>query len=245
MFRLISSSLIFRTCYNSFSSEILNNCVFTTDKLIPPSFIRKLRDAHLVVGRPGEMECKVTGSPPLSISWFHNGQEIQTGSNYDISFTDNTCKLRVPTIKMSDSGKYSCKAENAAGHRIRLITHHLFVPEPPSFVEKPEAREAVPGKNVTFSAKVKGSAPLKVKWFRGTKEMHSDGRNHSLSIMTDQQEDEGEYTCKATNDAELTLHSMLKSMVCSCKLPVVCSTAHAFVKMMSHLLITTSIFRHT
>uniref|UniRef100_A0A672I7V4 Titin n=1 Tax=Salarias fasciatus TaxID=181472 RepID=A0A672I7V4_SALFA len=31
--------------------------------------------------------------------------------------------------------------------------------------------------------------------------MSSDGRNHSLSIMTDQQEDEGEYTCKAINDA--------------------------------------------
>uniref|UniRef100_A0A8C5ASV7 Uncharacterized protein n=1 Tax=Gadus morhua TaxID=8049 RepID=A0A8C5ASV7_GADMO len=29
----------------------------------------------------------------------------------------------------------------------------------------------------------------------------SDGRNHSLSIMTDEQEDEGVYTCRAVNDA--------------------------------------------
>jgi len=48
-----------------------------------------------------------------------------------------------------------------------------------------------------------------IKWYHASKEiiesrkyeMSSDGRNHSLSIMTDQQEDEGEYTCKAVNDA--------------------------------------------
>lgn len=48
-----------------------------------------------------------------------------------------------------------------------------------------------------------------IKWYHAGMEivesskyqMSSDGRNHSLSITTDQQEDEGEYTCKAINDA--------------------------------------------
>ncbi|KAM9804801.1 titin-like [Neosynchiropus ocellatus] len=178
-----------------------------SDKLIPPSFIRKLRDSHLVVGRPAELECKVTGSAPLNTSWFHNGQEIHSGSTYSISCEDNSCKLSVPNVSMQQSGKFTCKAVNAAG--ASETSAAVSVTEPPSFAELPESQEASLGSSVSFGARVKGSSPLRVKWFRGTKEMlHSRFCEISLSenlatlvLHRVEQGHAGEYTCQVLNDA--------------------------------------------
>uniref|UniRef100_A0A673ARS6 Ig-like domain-containing protein n=1 Tax=Sphaeramia orbicularis TaxID=375764 RepID=A0A673ARS6_9TELE len=112
-------------------------------------------DTHLVVGRPGEMECKVAGSAPLTTSWFHNGQEIKSGPNCEISCSDNNCRLSFPSIGLYDSGKYTCKAVNAAGSSDTSAS--MSVTEPPSFAETPEKMETLPGKNVSFTAKVRGT----------------------------------------------------------------------------------------
>lgn len=73
----------------------------------------------------------------------------------------------------------------------------------------PQPVEAMPGSNVTFTAMVKGSAPLKLKWFRGTKEMLS-GQGCDFSLKDNQvllelfnvdKAQAGEYTCQIINDA--------------------------------------------
>ncbi|KAM9710661.1 titin-like [Menidia menidia] len=178
-----------------------------SDKLIPPSFLRKLKDTHLVVGRPGELECKVTGSSPLTTSWFHNGQEIKSGPNFEISCRDNSCVLRVLSVRPTDAGKYTCKAANSAGGGETSASVH--VTEPPAFEAAPESQETLAGRDVTFSARVKGSAPLTVKWFRGAREMlHGRGCQISLKdgvatlvLPRVEQSQAGDYACQVANGA--------------------------------------------
>lgn len=86
-----------------------------TDKMVAPTFTRKLRDSHAIVGKSMEMNLKVTGTSPIKISWYHNGKEITAGQNYEIQQADNTCTLKILKLSLSDSGTYKCRAVNSAG----------------------------------------------------------------------------------------------------------------------------------
>lgn len=89
------------------------------------------------------------------------------------------------------------------------VWYVCLYPEPPTFVVPPQPVEALPGSNVTFSAIVKGSTPLRLKWFRGTKEILS-GHDCNFSLSNNQvllelykvdRSHAGEYTCQIINDA--------------------------------------------
>ncbi|KAF7709182.1 hypothetical protein HF521_016032 [Silurus meridionalis] len=150
------------------------------DKIIPPAFSRKLKDIPSIIDKPIELDCKVSGSAPLTISWYHNGEEIKSS--------------------------YKCKAVNNAG--TAETSASLDVKEPPSFVTPPQPVEALQGSNVTFTATVRGSAPLRLKWFRGSKEIVPSkaceialkGDVATLELFNIGKSHAGEYTCQIIND---------------------------------------------
>lgn len=87
--------------------------------------------------------------------------------------------------------------------------HVSAVGEAPALREEIQDSTTKLGESGTLTCCIIGRPLPEIKWYRYGREliqsrkykMSSDGRTHSLSILTDEQEDEGLYTCRAINEA--------------------------------------------
>lgn len=62
-----------------------------------------------------KIEGRVSGSQPMSVSWFKDNSEIHSSDKYDISFKSNVAVLCIKSSHVTDSGRYSVQASNEAG----------------------------------------------------------------------------------------------------------------------------------
>ncbi|XP_078501243.1 uncharacterized protein LOC144755825 isoform X2 [Lissotriton helveticus] len=78
----------------------------------PPAFSRPLRDCSVQEGSDFTLEGHVTGTPPISVSWQHNGEPLRFGKS---SFHDGVARLVVDECLPEDAGVYTCMLANCAG----------------------------------------------------------------------------------------------------------------------------------
>lgn len=91
----------------------LNNFFPSTE---PATFVEKLEPSQLLKkGDSTQLACKVTGTPPIKITWFANDREIKESSKHKMSFVESTAVLRLTDVAIEDSGEYMCEAQNEAG----------------------------------------------------------------------------------------------------------------------------------
>lgn len=89
---------------------------FLTERLIPPSFTKKLSETvEETEGNSFKLEGRVAGSQPISVAWYKNNIEIHPTSNCEITFKNNTLLLQIKRAGMDDAGLYTCKVSNDAG----------------------------------------------------------------------------------------------------------------------------------
>lgn len=89
---------------------------FLTERLIPPSFTKKLSETvEETEGNSFKLEGRVAGSQPITVAWYKNNIEIHPTSNCEITFKNNALLLQVKKAGMGDAGLYTCKLSNDAG----------------------------------------------------------------------------------------------------------------------------------
>lgn len=82
----------------------------------PPEFVQKLPAAKVIkMGEPLQLECKVTGTAPLKISWYKNDAILSDGGNLRMTFDNSVAVLEIVKSSFVDNGVYTCEVQNDAG----------------------------------------------------------------------------------------------------------------------------------
>uniref|UniRef100_A0A8C4QUL9 Ig-like domain-containing protein n=1 Tax=Eptatretus burgeri TaxID=7764 RepID=A0A8C4QUL9_EPTBU len=219
---------------NEAGSDTCNVEVVVKDRPVPPTFTKKLKPQGGALNTIVVLECKLSGSTPMDISWLRDEVKIIDGGRSIMSFEDETATLTILELQPSDGGNYTCKAMNTAG--VAASTASLSIIDPPGFLRAIESKEMLPGTAVRFVSVIKGGEPISVIWYKNGQEIRPT-RNCSMSfiertatLLLDAVNlgASGEYICEAVNPAGketckavLSIKGVSKDIdiLCFCLLP--------------------------
>lgn len=66
-------------------------------------------------GESLRLECKVSGTDPLRVTWYKQDTKVTDGSNCRTSFIDSVAILELMSTSFDDDGVYTCEVQNDAG----------------------------------------------------------------------------------------------------------------------------------
>uniref|UniRef100_A0A0A9YTN9 Titin n=3 Tax=Lygus hesperus TaxID=30085 RepID=A0A0A9YTN9_LYGHE len=155
---------------------------------LPPRFIERIQPVISEEEQPVLFSCVFEGFPKPSITWSHNGQEIQVTDELTVTVVENVATLRITKVKKSDVGTYSCRASNPAG--VATCTANLVIiekqeaGEPPKFVKPLKPKIAKKGTLTELECTVTGLPTPQVTWYRANEEIVPD-RLHNVTFSPD------------------------------------------------------------
>ncbi|VDN57478.1 unnamed protein product [Dracunculus medinensis] len=167
-----------------------------------PYFIKTPKNETYREGSSVELYCEAAGNPKPLITWTFNDTEIISSKKF---ITDDK-KLKIFPFQQSDTGNYQCIAINENGEVKHDFQLNIRENAAPLIVDKPLSQNAQPGRRIVFVCRAIGEPTPQISWlFNGNEIDRSDlhisiGKNNTEYIIAHvTREDEGEYTCLATN----------------------------------------------
>lgn len=164
-----------------------------------PVFTEKPSDIDAIAESTILFNCRASGFPRPKITWSLRGQLITSTQRYNLLPSGD---LEISSLKVSDAGVYTCRAENNIGSVVHRAA--LSVQAPPRFVKTPSNKRVFAGSNVDFRCKATGFPQPAISWSKDGKRLPSDGRHiilpsGELRILYTRKENEGLYECQAFN----------------------------------------------
>ncbi|XP_072902358.1 striated muscle preferentially expressed protein kinase isoform X4 [Hemitrygon akajei] len=119
------------------------------ERFTMPDFIRPIQNVDVTEGKDAVLECQVTGLPYPTISWYHNGQKLQSTEERRMTQYKDIHRLVIRSIDHSHAGVYKSVIANKVGKATSYA--HIYVsdvvPAPPS---GPPVVVGVTGRTITL-----------------------------------------------------------------------------------------------
>ncbi|RZF34069.1 hypothetical protein LSTR_LSTR015502 [Laodelphax striatellus] len=169
-----------------------------------PTFVNSRKFDNKKSGSLARLRCVAEGSPAPVITWFKDGNTVTPGLRFSILEGGSTLEIR--DAKESDSGLYTCLAQNQVGSAESNADVRVkgFGSRPPRILLRPYPILAPVGTSIELPCKADGDPVPVISWTRdgvkiATDKTHKISPLGSLRLYNISLQDSGLYSCIATN----------------------------------------------
>lgn len=69
----------------------------------------------MTCGDPVSLECRVAGTPQISVRWIKAGKVFKSSRKHHVCYENNLGSLNIQSCELEDSGDYLFEATNSVG----------------------------------------------------------------------------------------------------------------------------------
>ncbi|XP_069497466.1 hemicentin-1 isoform X2 [Ambystoma mexicanum] len=165
-------------------------------------------ETSVVVNNPLELICSSTGVPPPKITWLKDGRPLPHTD--DIHILRGGEMLRIASVQVEDTGRYTCLASSPAGDDDKEYLVRVHVPPNIAGTGGPQDVTVLQNRQVILECKSDAVPPPTITWLREGKPLQATPRVRILSngrylqINNAELADTASYTCVSSNIAGKT-----------------------------------------